>query len=133
MPHRSNPRSPPAMPRVLNVGQCVPDHMSISSYLRRQFAADVEKVDDHAAAVEAAKGGGVDLVLVNRLYDADGSPGLLTVKAIAEAGGPPVMLVSNYAEAQQDAVAAGAKPGFGKGDLGTAAAKEKLESVLGGD
>ena len=118
------------MPRVLNVGQCVPDHMSISSYLRRKFDADVVKVDDHDAAVEAAKGGDVDLVLVNRLYDADGSPGLPTVQAIAEADGPPVMLVSNYEEAQADAVAAGAKPGFGKGDLGTAAADEKLKPVL---
>ena len=120
------------MPRVLNVGQCVPDHMSISSYLRRQFGAEVVKVDSHTDAVEAAAAGDVDLVLVNRLYDADGSPGLETVKAIADAGGPPVMLVSNFEEAQNDAVEAGAKPGFGKGDLGTAAAKEKLEPVLAG-
>ena len=119
------------MPRVLNVGQCVPDHMSISSYLRRKFDAEVVKVDSHAAAVEAVKGGDVDLVLVNRLYDADGSPGIDTVKAIADADGPPVMLVSNFADAQKDAVEAGARPGFGKGDLGTAAADEKLAPVLG--
>ena len=119
------------MPRVLNVGQCVPDHMSISAYLRRKFDAEVVKIDSHAAAVEAAKGADVDLVLVNRLYDADGSPGLDTVKAIADADGPPVMLVSNYEEAQSHAVAAGAQPGFGKGDLGTPAADEKLAPVLG--
>ena len=118
------------MPRVLNVGQCVPDHMSISSYLRRQFGADVEKVDSHAAAVEAAKADDVALVLVNRLYDNDGSPGLPTVQAITEAGGPPVMLVSNYEEAQSDAVKAGAKQGFGKGDLGTPKAEEALKPIL---
>ena len=124
------------MPRVLNVGQCVPDHMSISSYLRRKFDAEVVKVDSKEDALELVAKGDVDLVLVNRLYDADGSPGLETVKAIASGDapsgeGPPVMLVSNFEDAQQQAVKAGALPGFGKGDLGTATADEKLTPVLG--
>ena len=120
------------MPRVLNVGQCVPDHMSISSYLRRKFDAEVVKVDSEEDALELVAKGDVDLVLVNRLYDADGSPGLETVKAITSGEGPPpVMLVSNFEDAQQQAVKAGALPGFGKGDLGTATADEKLGPVLG--
>ena len=121
------------MPRVLNVGQCVPDHMSISSYLRRQFGAETVKVDSEADALDLIGKGDVDLVLVNRLYDADGSPGLETVKAITSGDGvPPVMLVSNYEEAQADAVKAGALPGFGKSDLGTSAATDKLKPVLAG-
>lgn len=57
------------------------------------------------------------LVLVNRLVFADGSEGsrLITrMKSDAAIAKMPVMLVSNYADAQQAAVAAGAVPGFGK-------------------
>ncbi|QDT17803.1 DNA-binding transcriptional response regulator [Alienimonas californiensis] len=120
------------MPRVLNVGQCVPDHMSITSYLRRKFDAEVVKVDSEEDALELVAAGNVDLVLVNRLYDADGASGLDTVKAIAgRDDAPPVMLVSNFADAQKRAVAAGALPGFGKNDLGAAEADEKLAPILG--
>jgi hypothetical protein len=40
------------------------------------------------------------------------------------------MLVSNYADAQQAAVAAGALPGFGKREIGTPKVKELLRSAL---
>ncbi len=120
------------MPRVLNVGQCVPDHMSITSYLRRAFDAEVVKVDSEEDALAAVAAGNVDLVLVNRLYDADGASGLDTVQAIAAGdGAPPVMLVSNFDDAQQQAVKAGALPGFGKGELGSPATTEKLTPHLG--
>ncbi|NNJ24043.1 response regulator [Alienimonas chondri] len=120
------------MPRVLNVGQCVPDHMSISSYLRRKFDADVVKVDSEEDALELVSRGNVDLVLVNRLYDADGASGLQTVQAIASGDeAPPVMLVSNFADAQERAVKAGALLGFGKGEISAAETDEKLASILG--
>ncbi|MEM9702983.1 MAG: hypothetical protein AAF907_11130 [Planctomycetota bacterium] len=125
------------MPRVLNVGQCVPDHMSISAYLKRTFGAEVVKVDSEEDALAAVEAGSVDLVLVNRLYDADGSSGLDTVEAIAAGTAlsatdrPPVMLVSNFADAQQQAVKKGALPGFGKSELGAPATDEKLAAVLG--
>ena len=40
------------------------------------------------------------------------------------------MLVSNYADAQQAAVAAGAIEGFGKAELGADETEEKLRAVL---
>jgi hypothetical protein len=40
------------------------------------------------------------------------------------------MLVSNYAEAQAAALAAGAAPGFGKREIGTPKVKELLRSAL---
>jgi hypothetical protein len=43
----------------------------------------------------------------------------------------PVMLVSNYPEWQQAAIAAGALPGFGKAELNRAETREKLSAVLG--
>ena len=42
------------------------------------------------------------------------------------------MLVSNYPEWQQAAIAAGALPGFGKAELNRAETREKLAAVLGG-
>jgi hypothetical protein len=42
----------------------------------------------------------------------------------------PVMLVSNYAAAQAEAVAAGAVPGFGKSSLGRPDMLERVRAVL---
>jgi two-component system chemotaxis response regulator CheY len=75
-----------------------------------------------------------DLVLVNRVFDANGSAGLdliHAVKADDQLRDVPVMLVSNYASAQAEATAAGAAPGFGKAALGGAALRERLEPFLG--
>ena len=72
-------------------------------------------------------------VLVNRKLDADGSDGMAIVKAIqadAALSSIPVILVSNYADAQSAAVAAGALPGFGKSDIGSEEAIAKLAAVL---
>ena len=63
-----------------------------------------------------------DLILVNRVFDTDGGNGIDMIRSWAEkksAGETPIMLVSNYEDAQQSAIAAGAVPGFGKGSLGT--------------
>ena len=42
----------------------------------------------------------------------------------------PIMLVSNYPEAQSEAVAAGAVPGFGKATLRSSQAREHLMKFL---
>ena len=55
--------------RVLDVGQCGPDHSSIRSYLTRNFDCEVVQVDDAAGALAELKGGQFDLVLVNRKLD----------------------------------------------------------------
>jgi two-component system chemotaxis response regulator CheY len=71
---------------------------------------------------------------VNRVSDLDGSPGLdliRTLKADPELAGFPVMLVSDLARAQTDAEAEGALPGFGKSDLNTDLARDRLTQVLG--
>src|SRR5438067_4035740 len=106
--------------RVLSVGQCGFDHGSISWVLRDTFAAEVVPADSSAQALSLLQQGGFDLVLVNRVFDRDGSSGLdlvRRIKADDKAGPVPVMLVSNFADAQEQALAAGAVPGFGKGAL----------------
>ena len=78
--------------------------------------------------------GGIDLVLVNRVLDGDGSSGLDVVDRIkgdAALRAVPVMLVSNYPDSQRQAVEKGALPGFGKGALGQPQTVEALKAVLG--
>lgn len=121
------------MRKVLSVGQCGFDHGSISMAIQASFGAKVEAAQGAEAALRALKAGGYDLVLVNRVFDADGASGLDLIrdlKADPALGSVPVMLVSNYADAQGQAEALGALPGIGKGDLHTALAQARLSAVL---
>ena len=119
--------------RVLSVGQCVPDGMSIKSFLKQQFAAEVQSAATADEAMALLHNGPFDLVLVNRVFDEDGGSGLDLIKAVKmnpTTGKIPVMLVSNYAEAQEKAVNVGAEPGFGKAQLGTREVVERLTPIL---
>jgi two-component system chemotaxis response regulator CheY len=101
-------------PRVLNVGQCVPDHYAIESVLEEHFDAVVEEADTVDEAFTAVQRGGYDLVLVNRVLDADGDSGLSLIRRLQTDDATravPVMLVSNYADAQAEAAALGARAG----------------------
>jgi DNA-binding NtrC family response regulator len=71
-----------------------------------------------------------DLVLVNRVFDAGGE-GLKFIESLKNAGeATPVMLVSDYADAQAAAVANGAVMGFGKSALGAAEVGERIREVV---
>ena len=75
----------------------------------------------------------VDLVLVNRKLDQDYSDGLDIIKSIKADENlkkVPCMIVSNYPDQQQIAVAAGAEYGFGKKELYAEATKERLAKFL---
>src|SRR5947208_2898845 len=103
--------------RVLSVGQCMADHGSISRTLHRSFGAEVVAAHTADEALERLRHDTFALVLVNRVLDADGSSGLDLISRVKADEGlrpVPVMLVSNYQDAQGQAVAAGAEPGFGK-------------------
>lgn len=119
--------------RVLDVGQCGPDHGAICRMLERAFEVDVVSADgleDTLARLRAEK---FDLVMINRKLDIDYSDGLEIVsrlKADPELASLPVMLVSNYAEYQDAAVAAGAVHGFGKARLSDPATVERLRPWL---
>ena len=120
--------------RVLDVGQCDMDHGSISRLLRQEFAAEVVRVHSADEALAGLRGGGFDLVLVNRVFDHTGEAGLDLIrraKADEATKAVPVMLVSNFADAQAEAVAAGAAPGFGKAALAEPATRQRLGEYLG--
>jgi len=118
---------------VLNVGQCAFDQAGISRFLRQHFDVVVEPADYLDDAMESLRGGQFDLVLVDRQLDSDGSDGMAlveSIKADSETSGVPVMLVSNYADAHDRAVKAGAEIGFGKTEYGDAAVIERLAKFL---
>jgi len=119
--------------RVLSIGQCGPDHYSISWVLRQHFSADVVPARNALEAFDLLKKGPYDLILVNRILDADHSSGLELIKKLKttpSAEQTPVMLVSNLAPAQQQATALGAVPGFGKDELTDDALLERLRPQL---
>lgn len=120
-------------PRILSVGQCGFDGPQIAAFLGREFGAEVLEADRATEAIKAVRQARFDLVLVNRVGDRDGAPGLELVRAIRTdpaLAGVPVMLVSNYPDAQREAVAAGACPGFGKAELNTPRAVEAVANAL---
>jgi two-component system chemotaxis response regulator CheY len=122
-----------AVKRVLSVGQCAADHFAISRAIERHFPAEVAEASTTAEATAQLREGQFALVLVNRIFDRDGTSGLDVIrrlKADDALHGVPVMLVSNYDEAQQQAVTAGAAPGFGKSALGQPSMLARLKEFL---
>jgi len=119
--------------RVLDVGQCSPDHASIRRLVETNFNAEVVRTHGPDDTLAQLRKGSFDLVLVNRKLDADYSDGLDIIKAIKadpRLAGTPVMLVTNYPEHQQIAIEAGAVAGFGKLEYNLPETREKLSRFL---
>jgi CheY-like chemotaxis protein len=118
---------------VIDVGQCDLDHGNITRLLTAQFGADVVRAHSHDEAIELTRQHTPALVLINRLLDADRSEGmtvLASLKADGSTANVPVMIVSNFDDAQQAAIAAGAVEGFGKSALDAPATTELLSQYL---
>lgn len=118
---------------VALVGHCGPD----SSFLKRVVASAAKDVSvvsaDDDAELSKLLGNKVDLLLFNRVldYGFDENEGVAVISRLRKINrNLKMMLVSNYPEAQAAAVAAGALPGFGKQEVGSARVKELLQSAL---
>ncbi len=113
---------------VALVGHCGPDVFALRSALRGALpGAEVITVgDDNTLA-----GAEADLLLINRVLDGRFSvdSGLDMIAARAGAGAP-VMLISNFEDAQEAAVRAGALPGFGKNELYSDAMRDRLRAAI---
>jgi CheY-like chemotaxis protein len=119
--------------RVLDVGQCGPDHSTIRRYLTRHFNCEIAQAHSAEDALAQLRSGRFDLVLVNRKLDADYSDGIEVIRHIKtdpETADVPVMLVTNYPEHQDAAIAAGAIRGFGKLEYDKPETRERLAAVL---
>lgn len=119
--------------RVLGVGNCSFDHGTIEELISANFDAEIVAASLQDKALEMLRAGRFDLALVNRKLIADSSEGVKLIeqiKADPQLADTPVMLLSNCAEAQRAAVAAGAEPGFGKAELDRPETVEKLARFL---
>jgi CheY-like chemotaxis protein len=123
------------MPKqVLDVGQCAPDHAAIRRLLERNFDANVVRTHELTDTLEALRKQSFDLVLINRKLDIDYSDGMTILEAIKDdpqLAKTPVMIVTNYSEHQQAAVAAGGEYGFGKNALNSPETLDRLQRILG--
>jgi two-component system, chemotaxis family, chemotaxis protein CheY len=119
--------------RVALIGHCGPD----SSFLRLTVSraardAQVVMVDD-AAELDKLILDGVDLLLFNRVldYGFDESEGVAVIRKLRKAHPAlRMMLVSNYPEAQAEAIAAGALPGFGKREMSSPHVGQLIRDAL---
>jgi CheY-like chemotaxis protein len=102
-------------PIVLDIGQCDMDHRAIRGLLE-ELGATVHRARSLQEARALMCAHVYSVVLINRILDETGEEGIAFVDEV-RAAGYPAMLVSNYADAQAEAVTRGALQGFGKAAL----------------
>lgn len=112
------PKPSTPSPLILLVGHCSPDGMMLKTVVERAVpGCRVERVNDES---ELKRGQDVAaLLLINRILDGefDSASGLELIRRYTQQSGPNqarTMLISNFDSAQEEAEAAGARPGFGK-------------------
>lgn len=119
-------------PLILLVGHCGPDAFFLRSTVGRFVPGSrVQMVSDQSALDGAL--GEADLLLINRVLDGrfGSTSGLDLIATLAQQPEhPALMLVSNFADAQEQAVAVGALPGFGKSELGQPTTRQRIEDAV---
>lgn len=119
--------------RVILVGHCGPDSSYLSMAIRSATRDAVIVFADTTEDLNREIADGADLILFNRVLDY-GFPSPKGVDLISQlrAWHPDLkmILVSNYDDAQAAAVAAGARPGFGKREIGSPRVKQLLQAAL---
>ena len=116
--------------KVVLVGHCGPDEWMLRSAISRALPEiEIVTVNGEAEIGNFYHEG--NLLLMNRVLDGDFSTSL-AVELIADAvgGGARVMLVSNFEDAQQAAMSAGAHQGFGKSDINATATADLLRAAV---
>jgi DNA-binding NtrC family response regulator len=115
---------------VLSVGQCGYDDSRIAQVVRKALGMYVERAHSAEEARRLIGEKSYALVLVNRVFDAGGS-GIDLIGELKQSGVTvPLMLVSDYADAQAKAIANGAAPGFGKSAIGSPDVVRTLKSAV---
>lgn len=122
--------TPREVKRVLSVGQCGYDDSRIGALVREVLGAFLDRAGDGAEALKMLGEKSYALVLANRQFDRGGSGLELISRMKSDGVSIPVMLVSDYPEAQAAAMEAGAKMGFGKSALSREGTKDVLRAAL---
>jgi len=117
---------------VLSIGQCCADHSSISRILCQNFQTEIINADTSIEAFSLISVKTFALILVNRIFDSNGESGLAFIEKYCSQYTPssPIMLVSNFEQAQNDAIKHGAELGFGKNALASPDTLAKFKSHL---
>jgi len=119
--------------RILDIGQCGVDGPAITQLLHEELGAKVKSVATADEAKREIASTKFDLVLVNRELARDGSSGVELIGDLVDHGMTvPIMLVSDYAQAQDEAVARGAVRGFGKSKLNDPATIQLIGKAASG-
>lgn len=117
--------------KVALVGHCGPDSFLLVHAIRSAVPG-VEVIKN--TEEKDLWGSGAELLLVNRVLDGfyDDEKGLRIIEEAASKG-VPAMIISNYQEAQDAALAAGGVTGFGKTDVRSDKARIAIRTALGLD
>ncbi len=122
-----------SIPTIVLVGHCAADSSLLKSALSRVVPnAQFLRVNNDAGLASNRREAA--LWLVNRALDGDfrARDGIeMIADTLKTPGGPTCLLVSNHADAQRDAVAAGAQQGFGKSALYADSTVAALRNALG--
>jgi len=119
--------------KILLVGHCGPDSTYLKIAVRSALGEVVVTSAGDRAQLDRAIAAGVDLILFNRELDYGFEPatGVDMIRLLKQQHSDlKMMLITNYPEVQAAAIAAGAKPGFGKRDIGSPRAREMIRGVF---
>ena len=120
-------------PMFVLVGHCWADRIGLRSAVKRAVAgARIERAQDFPALRSHLGSGPV--LLINRVLGGgfDTGSGVELIRLLAETGdAEKAILISNHADAQDEAVAAGAQSGFGKSQLRDQATEQLLRQAAG--
>lgn len=99
-----------AAKKNFGVRKCDLDHTAISHLWTQHFHVEIHRAHHAEQALEQIRNKTCGLVLVNRKLDMDGSDGVNVIRSAFgcdNLSGMPFMLVSNYDDARNQAVATG--------------------------
>lgn len=119
------------MMNVLLLGHCGFDGPKIGAKVSNSFQAKILTAATATDATKVLASHKIDIILVNRIFDADGDSGIEWIKNFKkEESAIPALLISNYADAQTQAVAVGGAVGFGKSELSSNLPIERIRAAL---
>jgi len=118
--------------RVGLVGHCGFDTSSLTRFVKKTLGHDtvIHAIKSDANIADKA----CDVLLINRVLEGrfNAMDGLDLIRQLLRASPDmSAMLISNYEDAQESAEQAGARPGFGKRQVGKSIAAERLRDACG--